>query len=189
MAVRQSTNRRKFRTGFRGKTLEERFWEKVQKTDTCWIWIGCRNNGTGYGRIGRGGRQGGTTHAHVVSWELANNRRVPKGMMICHKCDVRACVRPDHLFLGTPADNVYDAIRKDRFIRGERVGGCKLTADQVIEIRARHGAGLSDVHDLAREFGVTYGNIVAIIKRKSWAHVGQPTRPADPPHEQPAPGE
>lgn len=89
--------------------LVRRFWSQVEKTETCWLWIGNRH-AIGYGRCGVDG-----THAaaHRVAWELTNGP-IPDGMFCLHTCDVRACVRPAHLFLGTQADNMQDMVAKGR---------------------------------------------------------------------------
>lgn len=151
------------------RSLEERFWEKVQISDGCWLWTHSKTNG--YGAIGRGGRSDGKVYAHVASWEIATESRVPSGRFVCHTCDVPSCVNPEHLFLGTPADNVHDSMSKGRHIKGERVGGCKLTADRVRQIRALYDRGITDKSRLGRRFGVTRRNIAAIVERRSWKHV------------------
>lgn len=79
----------------------------------CWIWTMSKYP-TGYGHLNWLGKGAGD-YAHRVSWQIANGRGIPAGLFICHKCDVPACVNPDHLFLGTPKDNTQDAIRKGRF--------------------------------------------------------------------------
>jgi hypothetical protein len=93
--------------------LDCRFWSKVIKSDKCWTWTGAINKHTGYGTIGLGRRSGKTRGAHRVSWELAHGP-IPEGLYVCHRCDNKRCVRPDHLFLGTAEDNAQDALRKGR---------------------------------------------------------------------------
>lgn len=96
------------------KSLEEFFWMRVQKCDGCWEWQGTITN-YGYGNIPRveNGKLKGY-RAHRVSWELHHNKKIPEGLCICHHCDNRKCVRPDHLFLGTRKDNWLDAWYKGR---------------------------------------------------------------------------
>ncbi len=91
--------------------FEVRFWHKVNKTETCWLWTG-HTNYSGYGlfRRSRGSQE---VRAHRVSWDL-HYGQVPEGLLVLHKCDVRNCVNPDHLFLGTQPDNVRDCEVKGR---------------------------------------------------------------------------
>lgn len=92
-------------------TPETLFWAKVHKTDACWMWTGAVN-GHGYGHCGRHGH---THSAHRLAWELAYGA-IPEGMSVLHRCDVPLCVRPEHLFLGTQADNIHDMHAKGRFV-------------------------------------------------------------------------
>jgi hypothetical protein len=94
------------------RPIAERFWSKVWITDTCWIWTGAM---TAAGELGYGilkvDRSRRNVLAHRFAYELTHGP-IPSGLMVCHTCDVRKCVRPDHLFLGTAKDNVRDAIAK-----------------------------------------------------------------------------
>jgi hypothetical protein len=89
--------------------LEVRLWSHVEKMDECWLWTGARTT-NGYGRITVGGKG---HQAHRVAWMLASGA-IPDGLYVCHRCDVKLCVRPAHLFLGTQHDNMQDAKAKGR---------------------------------------------------------------------------
>ncbi|MHB8742598.1 MAG: HNH endonuclease signature motif containing protein [Sulfuricaulis sp.] len=89
-----------------------RFWSKVEKSDGCWLWRGAIIP-KGYGYFHVGGRLGQNLGAHRVSWRITNGE-IPKGMFVLHKCDVRNCVRPEHLWLGTAMDNTKDMVAKGR---------------------------------------------------------------------------
>lgn len=131
------------------------FWSKVDKTDSCWNWTGTLDIG-GYGEIGN-------KHlaAHRYAYELLKGP-IPPGLLVCHTCDNRRCVNPDHLWLGTTQDNAIDAARK-----GRKPGTPKLTAEQVIEIRARFAGGNIKQTALAIEYGVSVSNIHVIVRGKS----------------------
>ena len=95
----RSTDRTEVRMAWQTRSLEERFWAKVDLSypDDCWIWFGCRRNG--YGQIKAGGKNGGKTlDAHRVSYEMAYGP-IPKGFEIHHTCQNKSCVNPDHLEL------------------------------------------------------------------------------------------
>lgn len=103
--------------GRKRRSIEERFWPKVNKTETCWLWTGATDE-KGYGKLNRGeqafGQAGGPiAMAHRVAWELTYGP-IPDGLNALHKCDTPPCVRPDHLFLGTLAENNDDMWTKGR---------------------------------------------------------------------------
>lgn len=90
-------------------TYTERFNEKVEKTDSCWLWTGALN-GKGYGCMSYNGK---ATSAHRLSYIL-HKGEIPDGLIICHTCDIPKCVNPDHLWAGTPSENMKDMFAKDR---------------------------------------------------------------------------
>lgn len=108
---------------------QDLFWAKVRKTQTCWIWLGCKNN-KGYGQVRRNNV---TLLAHRYSYILTG-RKLRSGTKLLHVCDVPLCVNPNHLRIGTQADNVKDAVNKGRHIYGERMGRSKLTTSEVRRI-------------------------------------------------------
>jgi hypothetical protein len=152
------------------KPLIERFWSKVRKTDTCWIWEG-QNDGTasGYGRINADTEKGKPKRriaVHRISWEL-HHGKIPAGMLVCHKCDVPHCVRPDHLFLGTPDDNSKDMVKKRRQAWGDKSGQTKHKESLVRKIRAAYYHRMSSaVQDLAANFGVPYDYVSGLVSNR-----------------------
>lgn len=156
------------------RTLADRFWEKVRHVegDGCWEWTGARQSDgyavIGYGRPSVEDRHR-TARGHRVAWELAYGS-IPVGLCVLHRCDNPGCVRPDHLFLGTLADNTSDMDRKGRGRRphGESHPRAKLTLGEVNVIRSLYDAGGVTQAELGRIFGVSGVTIYKIVTRKIW---------------------
>jgi DNA invertase Pin-like site-specific DNA recombinase len=153
------------------KTLKQRFWQKVViiSEDGCWEWTGSRNK-DGYGQIWVNGKNKRTNR---VAWEL-HFGEIPEGLCVCHHCDNPACVRPDHLFLGTQKDNAQDMVKKGRSAFGEKMGNSKLNETQVKEIRELYNSGLFTYKELGNKFGISISNIRDITNKKIWSQVNSP---------------
>lgn len=137
--------------------------------DECWLWRGAlggtkRRTGVGYGKFTVNGKQ---YDAHRVSYELHTGTTIPEGMQIRHSCDNPLCVNPQHLSVGTNADNVGDMVSRGRQTLGERNPQARLTEADVRAIRTSSAS----VGDLAREYSVTVATIYGVLARRRWQHV------------------
>jgi hypothetical protein len=137
------------------------FWSQVAIGEGCWEWQGALFT-NGYGRTLLGRRSVGT---HRRAYALAYGR-IPEGAYVCHRCDNRRCVRPDHLFLGTPASNLRDMVRKGRSLKGSRNPHAKLTEAQAAEIRTRYATGTVTQAQLGAEYGVAEGTIWNVVNHR-----------------------
>ena len=166
--ISNSQNRKYCDNCTHSRPLEERFWSNVLKTDSCWLWTaGLDNHGYGYSMTPN--KQSGK--AHRVAWELTNGE-IPAGLGVLHRRDNPRCVNPDHLFLGTQADNMHDMWRKGRGAdrRGENQGRHVLTEDQAREVLRRALTG-EDQSLIASEFGVHRVTVCSIKNRRTWKHL------------------
>jgi len=153
-----------------GPDARTRFMAKVRKGSTdadCWIWTaGTRTNGYGQFYL-----HGADTQAHRTAW-LIFKGPIPDGLYVCHHCDVRLCVNPAHLFLGTGTDNQLDCSSKGRcFLQRypERSPTRKLTEAQVREIMSLKGQQSGCA--LGRKFGVSDHSIYSIWNGSKWRHL------------------
>lgn len=161
------------------RTPEERFWGKVDREGPipdhqpdlgpCWLWTGGLD-GRGYGKL-----QVGTLAApklvNVARFSYEIHFGKPSNNVL-HRCDVRRCVRPTHLFDGTAADNAADMVAKGRQARGERVRGVKLTAAQVLEIRSLYRDGIIKCSaKVAAHYGISYFSLRHILRGETWRHL------------------
>ena len=149
----------------------KRFWEKVDKSGDCWEWLDYKQD-AGYGRFWFEGKN----HlAHRMAYQLTVGE-IPKGdgyhgTCVLHRCDNPSCVNPNHLFLGTQADNLRDAANKRRCIVPSSVGTAnnhaKLTEYKVLKIRKSSGT----LKEIAAKFGVSLSLISLIKNNKLWNHI------------------
>lgn len=152
-------------------TPEMRFWARVNKNTPsgCWIWTGCVDK-WGYGDISYLGKH---VQAHRLSWRLL--RGEPTGFHVLHKCNTPPCCNPDHLYLGTDADNTEDKRKAGTILLGEKAVGAVLSNAIVIEARKLYwckgkGKG-SNIVELAAKFKVPKGSLYCAITRRSWKHI------------------
>jgi hypothetical protein len=153
---------------YAARPLAERFWEKVSKDGDCWLWTASLTRG-GYGQFPL--RKGVIRRAHRIAWELENGP-VPNGLWVLHRCDNPPCVRPSHLFLGTPKDNSADMTAKGRHNTplGSARPAARLSEADVITIRAARANGETGAA-LARRYGVHRSSIYHICNRDYWKHI------------------
>jgi len=151
-------------------TQEQRFFTHVlcDLKSGCWLWTASALSGqAGYGGFARGHRQ--STLAHHASWEMVYGP-IPSGMLVLHRCDVRLCVRPEHLFLGTQVENVRDRDTKGRGTHGESHHHAKLTDADVVRIRSEWATGVSQA-TLAHAYAIRVPQIANIVHRRAWKHL------------------
>lgn len=169
-------------------TLESRFWSKVDKKGPkqphmrtrCWIWKGSFS-GWGYGRIAI--NRSSSRAAHRVAWEIQRGP-IPKRLQVLHHCDVPACQRGTHFFVGSHQDNMRDRNIKGRmahgkrsdkirakYLRGEKVAVSKLTSSQVVKIRAEYKPGSVTQQQLADQLGITQSSVWNALYGATWAHI------------------
>lgn len=145
--------------------VASRFWAKVEKSDGCWEWVGARYV-RGYGKFVVAGKD---YKAHRIS-KLLHDGALAADLCVCHHCDNKRCVRPDHLFIGTQADNMHDMKVKDRrkgIGVGEANGRAKLTQSAVEAILTS-----ADGHsELGRRYGVSHSTIQNIRRGRLWSEV------------------
>ncbi len=142
----------------------QRFWAKVRRTETCWLWMGSVSGGGGlkHGQVLIRPLFRTPQKAHRIAWMLARGP-IPAGMQVNHHCDVPTCVNPEHLYLGTQLDNMRDAVARQRFPKARKPR--KLPDESVQAIRSLYAAGVSQTV-IARSFDVTLSCINQIVHNR-----------------------
>lgn len=148
-------------------SVADRFWPKVNKTKDCWLWTAAKN-GKGYGRFLHEGKN---RFAHRVSWFLSGEV-LPKSKILMHSCDNPSCVNPAHLSVGTIQENNLDCKIKGRLAdrTDPKRRPCKLTKDDVLNIRSLRETGLSYT-EISKRFHVSSRHVSYICKKALWRHI------------------
>jgi len=145
--------------------MEERFWSKVNKTETCWLWTAYCDKGYGIYRVNKKK----IMKAHRYSY-IINKGEISENLLVRHTCDVRNCVNPDHLELGTNQDNMNDMKERGRQAKGENGGNAKFTADDVREIRIVAVFGFTN-RELAKMYNMGKSTVSSILRGELWKHI------------------
>lgn len=162
---------RNARNGWPRVPSRDRFFLKFTRDGNgCWLWHAQKTD-SGYGVLAVNRKN---QRAHRYSW-LLHFGEIPAGVCVLHRCDVRACVNPEHLFLGTHADNAADRNTKGRTAKGDRSNSlrgaacpaAKLTDDLVRRIRL----DTRPIKEIRSEYGIGHATVSYVRNRKTWRHV------------------
>ena len=143
-----------------------RFWKKVEKSDSCWNWKGSFRKS--YGRFQFNKK---VYPAHRFIWEHLYGE-LPKDLFVCHSCDNRKCVNPSHLFVGTHEENMSDMSEKGRSPKmpGEKNPAAKLKTENILDIRKRKADG-ETLEEIANRYKISFQHVSDIVNLKRWKHI------------------
>lgn len=157
--------------GIRNKTPLERLMRSAnvngpvarEGLTPCWIWT-ASTDADGYGWFWMHGKN---LSAHRASW-MIHYGEIPEGKMVCHNCDTRPCINPEHFFLGTALENSRDAVNKNRILRGEFHPRSTITRELVTAVRGRYRFYKVPMRVVMEEFGITKTTVESIVHRRTW---------------------
>lgn len=150
-------------------TTKERLLKSTKKASNgCWIWSGAKQP-TGYGLLWVSPLKK-YEKTHRLSYKFFNGD-IPDGKCVCHRCDNPSCINPEHLFIGSHAENAADKIAKGRQKIGSQHGRAVLIESQILEIRKSYSGKYGQLSELARQYNITPQSILAIVTRKNWRHI------------------
>lgn len=179
IADSDSARKREPRVGLKGGRYRSHSWAEklaartIPQPSGCWEVQGYALP-SGYVQIAEGSWLNPPyvrIRAHVLAWELANGRKVPKGLVVMHSCDNPRCANPAHLSVGTQRQNILDSIHKGRY---NCFGRQKLDAEKVREIRRLGATGTLTHKAIGKMFGVGRSAITGILSGATWGHVPDP---------------
>lgn len=149
----------------------DRYWSHLDTSDpdACWIWKS-KNKATRYPQLKVGPKASARMfYAHRIAYELAYGS-IPPGLGVLHSCDIPWCCNPQHLRVGSQAENMQDAISRNRTARGEDHGNHRLTVEKVRTIRALYAEGMQQ-KEIASRFGVANATVWSVLSGRTWGHV------------------
>ena len=157
---------------------QARFWSKIDRSGTCWLWTPKRVGKDGYGRFavtGRGARCSGDKpkqkhiYAHRLAWELTNGE-APDGALMLHSCDTPRCCNPAHLSPGSQKENLRQAVDRNRIAKGEGNGNATLTEKDVRDVKRLAASGLRK-SEIIRQLNLPRAAVYQLLAGKTWRHV------------------
>jgi hypothetical protein len=161
--------------GKKNLTVQDHIDEYVmyEPNTGCWIWTGTLDH-LGYAKISMNHK---SLKAHRVIFQFLKDQHIPEGLFLCHHCDNRMCVNPDHMFVGTHQDNMDDEVRKGRQIKGEDYWSAKLTDTDVLEIRNRCLTTNVSFYRLAKDYDVSFNTVQKAAYGITWKHLPNAVSP------------